>query len=117
VAINLSIGVGDLWGQGSASFNVSGLETNRWAEHVHGGTVGRSQDPGITYLAGKWCGAAVSTELVPKIDEADRPAMERAGQAELDRMNLNPLYTIGSSLLFEAFVVVLAIRRFSRTDY
>ncbi len=71
----------------------------------------------ITYLAGKWSGAALSTELIPKIEEEDRSAVERAGQAELERMNLSPLYTIGSSLLFEAVIIGLAIWRFARKDF
>jgi hypothetical protein len=43
--------------------------------------------------------------------------MERAGRAERERMNLSPVYTMGSSLLFEAVIVALAIWRFSRNDY
>ncbi|MFH1109380.1 MAG: ABC transporter permease [Planctomycetota bacterium] len=73
----------------------------------------------ITYLAAKWSGAAVSTEMVPQahVEEKDRSAVERAGRSELERMNINPFYTIGTSLGFEVIVVILAIWRFARSDY
>lgn len=122
VAINLSVGmwiifagiqgIGNLfetfpeWKKNRLAYNASIVA--RWI-------VPKTQD--ITYLAGKWSGAAVSTELVPEIEEGDRSAMERAGQAELERMSLNPVYTIGSSLVFELVVIAFAIWRFSRNDY
>lgn len=122
VAINLAVGawvvfagiqgLGDMfdtfpeWKKNRLAYNAA--VAARWV-------VPKTHD--VTYLAGKWSGAAVSTELVPEIDEGDREAMERAGRAELERMNLNPVYTIGSSLLFEAVIVALAIWRFSRSDY
>lgn len=74
----------------------------------------------ITYVAAKWSGATTTTELVPhavEIEQGDEETIDRAGQAEKQRMNLNPLYTIGSSLLFEAVVVLLALWKFSRSDY
>lgn len=74
----------------------------------------------ITYVAAKWSGASTTTELVPdavEIEQNDKETVYRAGQAEKQRMNLNPLYTIGSSLLFEAVVVLLTLWKFSRSDY
>jgi ABC-type Na+ efflux pump permease subunit len=122
VAINLSVGVwvifAGIQGIGDLFDTFPKWKQNRWAYNaciVARWVVPKTHD--LTYLAGKWSGAAVSTELVPEIDEADRSAMERAGRAELERMNLNPLYTIGSSLLFEAVVVALGIWQLSRSDY
>ena len=43
--------------------------------------------------------------------------MERAGRSELRRMNINPFYTIGTSLGFELIVVILAMWMFARSDY
>jgi len=71
----------------------------------------------ITYVAAKWSGASASTELVPDVEEADRKPIQRAGQSERRRMDLNPLYTIGSSLLFEGVVLLLAMWKFARSDY
>ncbi len=91
---------------------------NRWAYNAvlaARWAVPKTHD--ITYLAGKWSGAAVSTELVPEVEDKDKDMVQRAGESELERMNLNPLYTIGSSLLFEALVVLLTMWTFSRSDY
>ncbi|MCH7994315.1 MAG: ABC transporter permease subunit [Planctomycetes bacterium] len=79
--------------------------------------VPKTQD--TTYLIAKWSGAGTSDELLPDFDaeETDIVTIERASAIERRRMNMNPLYTIGSSLLFEALVVMLAMWKFSRTDY
>lgn len=73
----------------------------------------------ITYLAAKWSGAGTSDELIPDPDfsDEDEEAINRAAELEREYMEVNPLLTIGSSLLFEAFVIMLAMWRFSRTDY
>jgi hypothetical protein len=71
----------------------------------------------ISYVAAKWAGAVPSTELVPQVDEADKEAIQNAGQSERRRMNINPLYTIGSSLLFEGLVLLLAMWKFAKCDY
>jgi len=91
---------------------------NRWAYATVSAArwcVPKTHD--ITYVAAKWSGASASTELVPEVRESDREAVHHAGQAERERMNINPLYTIGSSLLFEGFVLVLALWKFARSDY
>ncbi|MCH8150510.1 MAG: ABC transporter permease subunit, partial [Planctomycetes bacterium] len=77
----------------------------------------KTQD--ITYLAANWCGASPSGEVLPDPDpdETDTETIERATAIERDRMNVNPVHTIGSSLLFEALVVLLAMWKFSRSDY
>ena len=88
------------------------FRTARWI-------VPKTQD--ITYLAAKWSGAATSESVLPDPDsefaDTDTVTMERATAIERERMNMNPLHTIGSSLLFEAFVVMLAMWKFTRTDY
>lgn len=77
--------------------------------------VPKTQD--ITYLASKWCGAAVTTDLLPNTNANAEDMLDRAEQLEKDRMNINPVYTIGSSLLFEAVIVLAAMWKFSRKDY
>jgi len=94
------------WKENRWAYNA--VSTARWC-------VPKTHD--ITYLAAKWSGAGVSTDLVSDIPEADRQPLDRAGQAERDRMNLNPIYTIGSSLLFEGVILLLALWKFSRSDY
>ena len=91
---------------------------NRWAyDAVRAARWCIPKTHDITYLAAKWSGAGLTTELVPDVEEEDRPAMERAGRSELQRMNINPFYTIGTSLGFELIVVILAMWRFARSDY
>lgn len=84
------------------------VRTARWI-------VPKTQD--ITYLARKWAGAGASADIMPSPGKADRQLIERASKIEENRMGVNPLYTIGSSLLFEAVIVLLAMWKFSRTDY
>ncbi len=77
--------------------------------------VPKTQD--VTLLARKWAGAAPSEELIPDTEEVDDELLERASKAEADRMALSPILTIGSSLGFEAFILLLAAWRFSRRDF
>lgn len=80
--------------------------------------VPKTQD--ITYLAARWSGAGTSGELLPDPENAtaeDREAIQRATKLERKYMAVNPVLTIGSSLLFEALVVMLAMWKFARTDY
>jgi len=94
------------WKENRLAYNALGVA--RWC-------IPKTQD--ITYLAAKWSGAGVSIELAGDVDDKDRPVMERAGRSELQRMNINPFYTIGTSLGFEVIVVILAMWRFARSDY
>lgn len=76
----------------------------------------------VTYLAARWANAGTSAELIPQAvadagTEADRERMGRARQVEEGLLGLDPVRSIGSSLLFEAVVVLLAWRRFSRQDF
>ena len=86
------------------------LQTARWI-------VPKTQD--IIYLVAKLSGAGTSGELLPDpdLEETDMETIKRASVAERKRMNMNPLLTIGSSLLFEAVVLLLAMWKFARTDY
>jgi ABC-type transport system involved in multi-copper enzyme maturation permease subunit len=72
----------------------------------------------ITYLAKHWSGAAVGTELfMQPQDEDDREFVRGAERIEQERMQISPFLTIGSSLLFEAVVLAMAMWRFARRDY
>ena len=79
--------------------------------------VPKTQD--ITYLAAEWSGAGLSDEILPDPDPEglDTEAIERASNIERERMKIDPFHTIGSSLLFEAVIVILAMWKFARTDY
>ena len=83
---------------------------------VMGWVVPKTQD--LTYIARKWSGAASPLEMLgePK-DRKDREMLDRASQAENARQEIHPVYSIGTSLLFEAAVVLLAMWKFSRQDY
>jgi len=84
--------------------------TARWV-------VPKTQD--ITYVAKKWTRAAAGTEFVPTdgASAEDQRLIEGATKAERNRMRIPALYTIGSSLLFEALIVLLAMWKFTRQDY
>ena len=78
----------------------------------------KTQD--TTTLAAKWSGAGTSADIMPDgVVETteDRAMLDRATEVERDRLEINPLYSIGSSLLFEAVVVMLAVWQFSRRDF
>ena len=83
-------------------------------------TVGRwivpkTQD--ITYLAQRWVGASGIDEIVSAEQAHDPELIERGAEVEARRMQMPAYQTIGSSLLFEAVILVLAIRKFSRSDF
>jgi hypothetical protein len=76
----------------------------------------KTQD--ITYLAKKWTGAASTAEMLPQPPNREsRDILDIAKRIEEARMAIPAWQTIGSSLLFEAFVVGLAMWKFSRADY
>ncbi len=77
--------------------------------------VPKTQD--ITYLAKRWSGSAKSSVFVPDDDVEDRELLNRADKLEAARMAIPAYQTIGSSLLFEAFVVFLAMAKFRRMDF
>jgi len=94
------------WKENRLAYNT--IRAARWA-------VPKTHD--ITYLAGKWSSASASTEMVPKVEQEAWPLVERAEKSEVERMNMNPVHTIGSSLLFEAVIILAAMWKFSRRDY
>ena len=74
------------------------------------------------YLAAHWAGAGTSLDIFPDsmIDtssDEERAQVERARGIEERELMKNPVYSIGSSLLFEAVVVLLAMWTFARKDY
>jgi ABC-type transport system involved in multi-copper enzyme maturation permease subunit len=85
------------------------------AVHLARWIVPNTQD--IIYTAKKWSGAAGSAELVPDSLQKDPEMIERADRVEMDRTAISPAYTIGSSLLFEAVLVMIAMWKFSRRDF
>jgi len=90
-------------------------QTVQKAVHVSRWIVPKTQD--ILYTAKKWSGAARATELIPDSVDKDPEMMEWADRVEADRMAISPVYTIGSSLLFEAALVMIAMWKFSRRDF
>jgi ABC-type transport system involved in multi-copper enzyme maturation permease subunit len=75
----------------------------------------KTQD--VTYVARRWAGASATTDWLPEPDEESRPIVNQAQRVEDARMAVHPAATIGSSLLFEAAVVLLAMWKFSRSDF
>lgn len=76
----------------------------------------------ITYLGAKWAGAGMSLDMLPSSiapagTEADRAQMDQVRQFEREQLEISPLASIGSSLVFEAAVVLLAMWVFRRQDF
>lgn len=94
------------WRQQRAVYQT--IHTARWI-------LPKTQD--ITFVAKKWTRGAKGTELLPAADEEGRDWLERADAVENARMALPAAYTIGSSLLFEAVILLMAMMRFTRQDF
>lgn len=77
--------------------------------------VPKTQD--ITYLAKRWSGASSDANLVPPSQDEDFGLGDRFRALEDKRRNVSALHTIGSSLAFEALIVLLAMWAFARKDY
>jgi|CXWL01.1.fsa_nt_gi ABC-type transport system involved in multi-copper enzyme maturation permease subunit len=71
----------------------------------------------LALLARKWTKSADPMDLVPNPDADDLELMDRARRAEALRLKIHPAMSIGSSLLFEAAVLSIAMWRFSRKDF
>jgi ABC-type transport system involved in multi-copper enzyme maturation permease subunit len=76
----------------------------------------------ITYLAARCANAGTSLDIVPSSvadggTTKDREAMQHGQEWEEAQLELSPLYSIGSSLLFEAVIVLIALWKFSRADF
>ncbi len=75
----------------------------------------------FTYLSAKWAGAGTSMDIFAE-GMADQPGadpdqLRRVDEVERRELEKNPVYSIGSSLLFEAVILLLAMRGFVRRDY
>ena len=86
----------------------NGLRVARWI-------IPKTSD--LTLLARKWTRSASPTDLVTHRDEKDSDMIARAEGAEQLRIQMHPAMTIGSSLLFEAVVLMIAMWKFSRKDF
>lgn len=76
----------------------------------------------IPYLGAKWANAGVSLDMFPSSvletgTEAERAQVQRSRQFEVEQLEIDPLASIGSSLLFEAVIVLLAMWVFCRQDF
>ncbi len=76
----------------------------------------------LPYQAARWAQAGTSADSMAVADvaaqsEHDRLQYERARQVEEKELLKNPIYSIGSSLLFEAVVVLAAVWSFARRDF
>lgn len=71
----------------------------------------------LTLLARRWTKSADPTDFMTKPDEHEKQMINRALNAEELRMQIPPVLTIGSSLLFEAVILAIAIWKFSRKDF
>ena len=77
---------------------------------------------GVTFLAAKWARAGTSVDLIPEsvmdtATESDRGALEGGRRWEEEQLETNAFYSLGSSLLFEALVLLVAMWKFSRMDF
>lgn len=74
------------------------------------------------YVAANWAGAGTSLDVFPELMASgsggyDPDDLQRAQEIELRELQKNPFYSIGSSLLFEAVILLIAMRSFVRRDY
>ncbi|MHC4090893.1 MAG: ABC transporter permease [Planctomycetota bacterium] len=82
--------------------------------------VPKTQD--IPLIAGSLIGAATATEVIMDADDPDLPENQRQrlqGSIDLEKelSNVSIAKSIGTSLLFEAVIVFLAMWRFTRQDF
>lgn len=76
----------------------------------------------IPYLAARWAGAGTSLDMLPPSvfqggGASNRKQIAQARELEERELLKNPVYSIGSSLLFEGVVVLLAMFSFARKDF
>ncbi len=76
----------------------------------------------IPYLAARWAGAGTSLDMIPPSwmqvgTQNNRAQIDSAREIEEGELAKNALLSIGSSLAFEAVIVLLAMWSFSRKDY
>lgn len=76
----------------------------------------------IPYIAARWAEAGTSIDIFhPNLLASNNPEelqqIKRAKELEQKELDKSPYISIGSSLLFEAFILAWAISCFSRKDY
>ncbi|MFQ5461017.1 MAG: ABC transporter permease [Phycisphaerae bacterium] len=73
----------------------------------------------IEYLVARWGGVGPSADMFPqsKLSDQDVADMAKARTIEEQELEKSPLASIGSSLLFEAAVILFGMWRFSRRDF
>ncbi len=76
----------------------------------------------VTYLAAKWAQAGTSIAIVPEsmvqtATDEERGQLERGRQWEEEQLEISAVHSIGSSLLFEAVLVLLGLWKFTRMDF
>ena len=75
----------------------------------------------IRYLAARWAEAGTSLDVLPHEvmgrSASDLERIERAYELERQELLKDPFLSIGSSLLFEAAILLWAMAGFMRRDY
>ncbi len=89
---------------------------------VHGVSWIPPKTADVTYLAAKWAQAGTSLGIVPDsmmqtATDEERDQLERGRQWEEEQLEISAVYSIGSSLLFEAVLVLLGLWKFTRMDF
>lgn len=97
-------------------------EKGRWYQYVQYLSWIPPKTGDIPYLAGKLVKAGTSLDVFPSgmmgtVSQEQRQQIELERSQEERELQKNPVASIGSSLLFEAVVVLLAMWNFSRKDF
>jgi len=76
----------------------------------------------IQYLAARWTGAGASIDIFPAsmlggASQSEKDQIANARKYEKQLLEISPLQSIGSSLAFEAVIVMLAMWIFCRRDF
>ncbi len=77
--------------------------------------VPNTADIGLT--ARKWAGTDSVVEFMPASTDQEKSDRDMAMRVETARLNVPTMYTVGSSLIFELFILLLAMWRFSKQDF
>jgi hypothetical protein len=94
----------------------------RWYRAVQVATWIPPKTGEIPYLAARWAEAGSSMDILPEelvrsAESMERDQFDRAREFEEQELQKNPWVSIGSSLLFEALLVLWAMWIFTRQDY
>jgi len=77
--------------------------------------VPNTADIGLT--ARKWAGTDPIFDIMPTVSQEDQAEFDRAKRIVTARLKVKTIYTVGSSLTFELFVLSIALWRFSKQDF